>query len=55
MTSTSDDQLTHDLLLAQMMEDELFLEELRRHPDFAHYLEAGTCAPPSPRSPPHEW
>lgn len=40
ITSTSNDQLTNDLLLAQMMEDELFLEELRQNPDFAAYLEA---------------
>lgn len=39
-TSTPSDQITQDMLLAQMMEDELFLQELRQDPEFARYLEA---------------
>lgn len=40
VTSTPEDQMSHDMMLAQMMEDELFLDELRRDPAFAAYLEA---------------
>lgn len=37
-TSSSSNQVMQDQLLAQMLENELFLEELRNNPEFAGYL-----------------
>lgn len=37
------DQMLQDEAIAQMMADEMFMEQLRADPELARYLSHGTC------------